>query len=46
MMTNNTLLNLIERKRQELYELARKYGLSDLRVLQKSQELDRILNKY
>lgn len=36
----------IEQKRAELNRLAEKYGLSDSRVLVRSQELDRLLNKY
>ena len=36
----------IEQKRKEMYVLADKYGLSDLRVLKKSKELDQLLNFY
>lgn len=36
----------IEQKRKEMHVLADKYGLSDLRVLKKSKELDQLLNFY
>lgn len=42
----STILQAIEEKRQSIYDLAGKYGISDLRVLQKSQELDVLLNQY
>jgi predicted glycosyl hydrolase (DUF1957 family) len=36
----------IEEKRKELNDLANEVGLKDRRVLIKSMELDRLLNKY
>ncbi len=36
----------IEEKRKELNDLAKEVGLKDRRVLIKSMELDRLLNKY
>ena len=36
----------IEEKRKELNDLANEVGLKDRRVLTKSMELDRLLNKY
>ena len=36
----------IEKKREQLNQLAEKYGLSDIRVLKKSHELDYLLNQY
>ncbi|ADO58786.1 hypothetical protein NS115_20020 [Paenibacillus jamilae] len=36
----------IEEKRKELNDLAKEVGLKDRRVLTKSMELDRLLNKY
>ncbi|WP_157373755.1 aspartyl-phosphate phosphatase Spo0E family protein [Thermobacillus composti] len=36
----------IERKRNELNEAGRKYGLGSPVVLSKSQELDDLLNKF
>lgn len=36
----------IEEKRKEMYDLAKKFGISDYRVLQKSRELDQLLNLY
>lgn len=38
--------NEIERKRSELNEAGRKYGLNSMVVLRKSQELDDLLNNY
>ncbi|ASR45660.1 aspartyl-phosphate phosphatase Spo0E family protein [Paenibacillus kribbensis] len=40
------LEDCIEEKRQELNVLANEVGLKDRRVLTKSMELDRLLNKY
>lgn len=40
------LEDCIEEKRQELNDLANEVGLKDRRVLTKSMELDRLLNKY
>ncbi|WP_058301223.1 aspartyl-phosphate phosphatase Spo0E family protein [Gorillibacterium timonense] len=42
----NTILNQIEETRQEMMELANRYGMRDSRVLDKSCELDELLNKY
>lgn len=36
----------IERKRLELYDSCNQYGLSSFVVLEKSQELDMLLNEY
>lgn len=38
------LYELIERKRKELNRIAETYELTDFRVLEKSRELDRVLN--
>ncbi|MGW8958208.1 Spo0E family sporulation regulatory protein-aspartic acid phosphatase [Paenibacillus sp. NPDC055715] len=40
------LEDCIEEKRKELIDLANEVGLKDRRVLIKSMELDRLLNKY
>lgn len=40
------LEDCIEEKRKELNDLANEVGLKDRRVLIKSMELDRLLNKY
>lgn len=40
------LRNEVEKKRKELNELAKQYGLADERVLLKSRELDNLLNRY
>lgn len=37
---------LIERKRMEMYEASDRYGLLSSTVLEKSQELDVLLNHY
>lgn len=42
----DTLLLQIENTRQELIELACCFGFKDSRVLDKSWELDNLLNKY
>lgn len=42
----NTLLLQIENARQELIELACCLGFTDNRVLDKSCELDQLLNRY
>jgi hypothetical protein len=39
-------MELLERVRIELYELIEKYGTKDVKVVEKSQELDRLLNEY
>jgi hypothetical protein len=36
----------IERKREEMYTVIERYGLSSQMALQKSQELDSLLNQY
>lgn len=36
----------VERIRIELYRVSEKYGLSSLLALEKSQELDTLLNQY
>lgn len=36
----------IERKRNELHKLSDRYGINSDRVIQKSQELDDLLNQY
>lgn len=36
----------IERKREEMNNVIDRYGLSSLMALQKSQELDSLLNQY
>lgn len=36
----------IERERDKLHDLANQYGMSDIRVLEQSQVLDRCLNDY
>ena len=36
----------IEKKRREMHKLAQKYGISASQVLQKSKELDQLLNTY
>lgn len=43
---NERLLNIIEKKRKELIELALLKGLSSQAVLVVSQELDALLNHY
>lgn len=45
-MKIESILKQIEQKRQEMHELAEQNGLSDFRVLAKSHELDRLLNRY
>lgn len=40
------LKNIIEKKREEMHRLADKYGFMDERVLEKSRELDTLLNKH
>lgn len=40
------LKNIIEEKREEMHDLAERYGFGDERVLEKSRELDKILNQY
>ncbi|SFE58523.1 Spo0E like sporulation regulatory protein [Paenibacillus catalpae] len=36
----------IERKREEMHQVCNRHGLSSLLVLQKSRELDMLLNQY
>lgn len=36
----------VEKVRNEMHELIMKYGTNDVRVVEKSQELDRVLNEY
>lgn len=37
---------MIERVRAELYELIERHGTSDKRTINKSQQLDGLLNEY
>ena len=41
--SNFSLYSQAEIMRQELYDMAKKNGLNDLRVLKKSQELDKVI---
>ncbi|PLT28153.1 aspartyl-phosphate phosphatase Spo0E family protein [Peribacillus deserti] len=45
-MTKEDLLSLIENKRSELILIGSKYGLSSPLALERSQELDMLLNQY
>jgi hypothetical protein len=36
----------IERKRTEMYRISDQYGMGSLLVLEKSQEIDALLNQY
>lgn len=40
------LLQEIEQKRNELFNTAKRYGLSSEKTIQISQELDQLLNTY
>lgn len=40
------LKDSIEKKREEMHELVEKYGFLDDRVLEKSMQLDKLLNQY
>lgn len=46
MGTMTQIEQLIERKREEMYEASDRYGLLSVTVLEKSQELDALLNHY
>lgn len=46
MMSENSLLSIIEKTRQEMIELAHLYGYSNPNVVQCSQQLDQLLNTY
>ncbi|MFD2972220.1 Spo0E family sporulation regulatory protein-aspartic acid phosphatase [Peribacillus deserti] len=45
-MSKEDLLSLIEKKRSELILTASEYGLSSALALERSQELDKLLNQY
>ncbi|WP_091187591.1 aspartyl-phosphate phosphatase Spo0E family protein [Paenibacillus catalpae] len=46
-MNRKTQINqAIERKREEMHQVCNRHGLSSLLVLQKSRELDMLLNQY
>lgn len=45
-MSNKDLLNLIEKKRLELIQVAMKNGLASSAAVRYSQELDHLLNEY
>jgi len=45
-MSKGHLLHLIETKREELIDTAKKYGFSSHATIACSQELDQLLNKY
>ncbi|WP_445487237.1 Spo0E family sporulation regulatory protein-aspartic acid phosphatase [Niallia sp. 03133] len=45
-MSNQQLLNLIEKKRDELVEIVVKHGFSSPLAITCSQELDLLLNQY
>ncbi|GKU82756.1 aspartyl-phosphate phosphatase Spo0E family protein [Niallia sp. NCCP-28] len=45
-MSKGHLLYLIESKREELINIAKKYGFSAHVTIACSQELDQLLNKY
>lgn len=45
-MSEQELLNIIEKKRLELIQLAAKKGLTSLDILKMSQELDILINEY
>lgn len=45
-MSKGHLLHLIETKREELIDVAKKYGFSAHATITCSQELDQLLNKY
>ncbi|MEO3945408.1 aspartyl-phosphate phosphatase Spo0E family protein [Gorillibacterium sp. CAU 1737] len=42
----STILDQIEEARREMIELANCYGIDDSRVLEKSNEVDGLLNQY
>ncbi|MDY0407133.1 aspartyl-phosphate phosphatase Spo0E family protein [Virgibacillus sp. 179-BFC.A HS] len=42
----DVLLNQIEKRRQEMIALAAQYGLNSEVVIEKSKELDKLLNEY
>ncbi|WP_062198030.1 aspartyl-phosphate phosphatase Spo0E family protein [Massilibacterium senegalense] len=42
----NSIVNAIERKREEMIHLAQDIGLSAIETVQCSQELDHLLNLY
>lgn len=39
-------MDTIEQLREELHDYIKRYGLSDKRTIQKSQELDKALNNF
>ena len=45
-MKKSSLLNLIRELREEMEELAKSKGFNNQKVLDKSQELDKLLNEY
>ena len=45
-MKKSSLLNLIRELRKEMEELAKSKGFNNQKVLEKSQELDKLLNEY
>lgn len=40
------VIDEIEQLREELHDYIKRYGLSDERTIQKSQELDKALNNF
>ncbi|MEC0259355.1 aspartyl-phosphate phosphatase Spo0E family protein [Paenibacillus lautus] len=46
MRENAELKKKIEKKRQALNQIAKRFGVLDQRTLKKSEELDRIVNEY
>lgn len=45
-MTQEKLITMIEQKRAELSQCVQKHGLTSTTTLNKSQELDSLLNQY
>lgn len=45
-MNKNEMLELIEKKRSELIQIAMTYGFHSSAAVQYSQELDSLLNEY
>ncbi|WP_081707635.1 aspartyl-phosphate phosphatase Spo0E family protein [Bacillus massiliigorillae] len=45
-MSNQELLQQIENKRKELFQIVSEYGLNSSTTLEHSQELDCLLNEY
>ncbi len=46
MKEKSELQMLIEQERQALNEMVKQFGMLDKRTLEKSQEIDRMVNEY